>query len=326
MRKYMPLLIVAALMLIVAPAWSQQCVQSQDKPACSKEQQAQCAQTCSKDGKACAVTCPGCGQSLTATCSKDGKSCSATCTACNKEITIPCPAGHSAKTPCCAADKAQTAQAAAPAGCATESKSGCAAAACSGQSLRYKNAAIPVMLYDVAGERMGCPKSAVALAAEKNCAVKYVVDGKAYENKAEALNAEVAVLEAYLTDVLSVKYGVGEEMTCCPKTAETLAKKNGKKVCYRLTGYTFKDQGEAEKAAKLARLAAESLNMKIMVGDEAFDCPMKAAEAAKQCGKEVDYCIGTMRTTSESAAKIQLEIEKIKAAVDKIEECCGQKA
>lgn len=182
------------------------------------------------------------------------------------------------------------------------------------------------MLYDVAGERMGCPKSAVALAAEKNCAVKYVVDGKVYEDKAEALNAEVAVLDAYLKDALSLKYAVGEEMTSCPKAAEAMAKKNGEQVCYRLTGYKFKSQEDAEKAAKLARLAAETINIKIMVGEETFDCPMKAAEAAKQCGKEVDYCIGTMRTTSESAAKIQLEIEKIKTAVDKIEECCGQKA
>lgn len=319
MRKSFLPLFAAALILVVAPALAQtaQC-QNQDKPTCTKDKQ-QCAQPCSKEGKSCTATCPDCGKTFTATCSKDGKSCTGTCPNCNKTVTIPCPSGAEGKHDCCADGQKQAA-----AGCAKEGQSSCAASTCSGQMMRYKNASIPVMLFDVAGERIGCPKTAVATAAEKNCAVKYVVDDKVYEDKAEALKAQADLLDKYLDTVLSVQYAVGDDVTCCPQTAAAKAKECGKPVCYRMTGYTFKDQTSAEVAAKNARTAADALKMEIAVGDKKFDCPVEAAEAAKQCGQEVDYCVGTMRTTSEIVAKIQLDLEKIKAAIDKIEESGGK--
>ena len=340
MKKCILFVFTAAFLLAISPVWAQEsekpgcCSKSQQKQCaqtCTKEQQQQCTQTCSKDGK-CMAKCPECGKECAATCSKDGKSCTATCPNCKKDFTTPCPGAAAGKAGCCSKDQAQTCKPGctgeqakvAPAGCSKDAQTTCSVSACTGQTMKYKCAAIPVMLYDVAGERLGCPKSAVAMAAEKNCTVKYVVDGKLYENKDEALAAQADVLDKYLNDTLSVKYAVGEQVTCCPKTAETLAKEKSKPMCYRLTGYKFNDQGEAEKAAKQARLAADSIEMKMMVGDKAYNCPIEAGEAAKQCGKEVDYCIGEMKTTSEVMAKIQLELARIKAAVDKIEECGGQ--
>lgn len=231
-----------------------------------------------------------------------------------------CCAAHKVEK-CCAQDKAVENTKAC---CKHGMAAGCGDTNCAGDLVRFKGLALPRILYQVNDERLSCPKSAVKMAKAENADLKYVVADKVFTNKPEAFKAHAELLDEFLGDMLTVKYAVGENCVACPDAAEAIAKKEGKKVRYRLASFDFEDRASAEKATKLASEASEQVELKMVVGDETFDCPMHAAEAAKKQGKEVDYCIGKLKTASEADAMIELAVERIKAALTAFEKCGGK--
>ncbi len=227
------------------------------------------------------------------------------------------------KAGCCDADKKPGCKD--KASCKSkDGKEACGEVNCVGEQVRYKGVVMPRMVYQIGDQKLKCPKSAAKLAKEKNLPIKYVVGDQTFSDKAKALDAYAGMLEKYYDELLTVKYAVGGKCVSCPNAAAEMAKQKGKKVCYQVGSFCFKDRAAAEKAAKMARATGDKVTMKIMVGNEAFDCPVHAAESAKAKGKSVTYCVGKLNTTSETVAKIQLQISRIKAAIDEIAKCGGK--
>lgn len=236
-----------------------------------------------------------------------------------------CKEAAQAKAGC---DKAKAACDEKKAACSDHGKHGekdeCGDVNCAGDQVRYKDMPIPRMIYQVGDQRLTCPKSSVKLAKDTNTEIKYVVTGKVYDNKDKALDAHCQQLEKAYDNMLNINYCVDGKTTDCRQTAEAMAKKADKPVCFGVGSFCFADKESAEKAAKAAREAGDQVQMAVMVGDKSYEYPHKATGVAKAEGKQVKYCVGKMNTTSETMAKIQLTVERIKTALDEVEKAGGK--
>ena len=286
MTRKIALTTLTMLVFAAAPVLGQDKPRKTDKPPCCQAK-AKAKAACAQQGKKAA-------------CSADAK-----------------------KSGCCTAGKKLGCKDKNQAACKSE-KEACGEINCVGEQVRYKGVAIPRMSYQVGDQKLSCPKSAVKLAKEKNLPIQYVVAGKTYTDKAEALAAHAAQLEKYYNELLTVRYAVGDQCVACPNAAAQIAKEKGAKVCYQVGSFRFEDKQAAEKAAKMARAQGERVKIKCMVGDQVFDSPARAAEVAKTAGKPVTYCVGKLNTTSETVAKIQLQVARIKSALDTIAKSGGK--
>ncbi len=176
-------------------------------------------------------------------------------------------------------------------------------------------AAMPTIKYRVGTETVDCPTKAGELAKGDKGAIKFVVADKEYANETEAKKSYATVLDSYLVDITTMKYAVGKECVACPMTAESMAKKDGQPVKYRLATFEFADKAKAEKAAGTAKEAAEKVAMKWAVGDKSFCCDKMAGEAAQKEGKQVEYYVGEKKLQCPVEASVELELAKIDAAV-----------
>ena len=197
---------------------------------------------------------------------------------------------------------------------------------CAPELARFKGLGLPRLVYVVNETSLCCPESAEKLAKEQNAQIRYVVAGQTYADRNEALAAHAAELERFLTDALTVKYAVGDECVACPQTAQELAQKLRKPLRFRLASFDFADRDSAEKAAEKARAASQAVQMKMMVGEKSFCCPDAAAQAAKAEGKPIDYCVGQATTRCQATAKVQLALQRIKAALETLEQNGGMLA
>jgi len=208
-----------------------------------------------------------------------------------------CPAMQAAGT-----DKAKTAM------CSSD-------VTCDGDVVRFKDVELPRIGFKVGETITCCMKAAKQMTEGDTAKIKFVVAEKTYENLAEAKAARLKVLEQYYQDVLTVKYGVGDKCVGCPLAAKDMAEKCGKPVRYRLATFEFAEKARAEEVAKVARTAGDKVAMSWAVGEKGFDCPMRAAEAAKTAGKKVEYCVGEQKTPCETTAKTRLIEARIAAVL-----------
>lgn len=230
---------------------------------------------------------------------------------------------------CCAQGKTVAAKSKT---CSADGKSCCPSnkSACSGEAkyademARMKGLALPQMTYQVKDQRLSCPKSAAALAQSESATIKYVVADKVYEDKGAALAAHAEVLDKFLGEMLTVKFAVGDACVGCPNAAQAMAKAKGTEVGYRVASFNFADRETAAKAAKMARAAADKVEMTAMVGDQAYHCPVEAGEVAKKHGKGVDYCVGKTKTACKATARLALAKARIEAALAACEQCGGK--
>ena len=133
---------------------------------------------------------------------------------------------------------------------------------------------LPKMTYKVGEEMTCCDKSAAALAEKSEKPIHFVVGEKTFESKDKAYVSLVETTEAFVTKFttackceksgkttiagkscscpvdagkkaelvtnaikdMKVTYKVGEETTCCDKSASELAKKSGEKMTYVVAG------------------------------------------------------------------------------------------
>lgn len=173
---------------------------------------------------------------------------------------------------------------------------------------------VPAMSYRVGEKTTACPMEARTLAGDRG-QIHFVVAEKDYTDEAEARKAYAKQLDGFLNEVTSVRFAVGKERTACPVTAETLAKKEGKKVMYRVAAFDFETKEAAEKAVKAAREAAGTVKLVMRVGETNYECPVSADDAAKTAGKPVEYCVGEAATPCKVTAEANLALAKIEAAV-----------
>lgn len=115
-------------------------------------------------------------------------------------------------------------------------------------------AALPSMSYVGGKTTTKCFDTAAASA---GCAskVKYMVSDSMYDTKGEATEALVTLLEREADTMMTVRYVVGGECVGCPTAAKTLAASNGGKMQYRLAGFDFDTQEQADVVSDAVRKA-----------------------------------------------------------------------
>jgi hypothetical protein len=174
--------------------------------------------------------------------------------------------------------------------------------------------AMPTMQYKVGDEVLSCPKAADKLAQEKGAPIVYLVSGKEYSDKNDALKAYADVVEEHLKSVTTVRYMVGDKCVGCPMEARELAKTSGGTVKYCVAGVIFEDQAKADQAAKEAAKAAEAVQMTTLVDGKPYTCDKAAAEACHKSGHKPEYAVGECKTSCRMTARIELAKARIEAA------------
>jgi hypothetical protein len=223
--------------------------------------------------------------------------------------------GNSALAQCCAKSKAAHEGAMA--------KTAGETSACHGKAMCAKGAVatdMPKMLYKVGDETTCCPKQADKLAGGDSSKIRYVVAGKEYTKNEEALKAYATVLDEYLNSMQNVRFVVGEQCVSCPMAAQALAKGAGQPMKYRVAAITFAEKAKAETAAKLARAAAEKVQMTCVVDGQKYSCPKEAEQACAKSGKKAEYVVGDMKTNCPITAGVELAKARIDAARKALEE------
>ncbi len=108
-------------------------------------------------------------------------------------------------------------------------------------------------------------------------------------------------------------FKVGDETTCCPKTAETLAADKSAKILYVVGEKEFTDKAEALTAYADALDAhfTKFTTVRYVVGDKCVECPQEAGELAKSGGATMKYCVaGTMFDSKDKADQAATQAQK----------------
>jgi hypothetical protein len=158
-----------------------------------------------------------------------------------------------------------------------------------------------------AGDKAGCAKS---------CADKAKVAGEC-------------------TGAPKMVYKIGDETTCCDKTAAEMAKKAEKPIVYVVAGKDYSDQVEAMTAWRdaLETYVDGMTTVRFAVGSETLTCPMAAESVAKEKNAKVAYRVASMtfesKEDAEKAAKAAAEAAEtvsMKMVVDGKEVKCDKTA
>lgn len=190
-----------------------------------------------------------------------------------------------------------------------------------------------------------CPASKMA----KTSDCTKCEDGKC-EGKSDCPIAKAMKLLPVMT------YKVGEESTCCSKSAATLAEKSAEPIHYVVAGKTFGNKDTAfvslveateasvkefatpckcektgvtkiagttckcsvmaSQTASKAKAAIAKVKMSYVVGKEACDCPNHAAMLVKQSGDKQQYVVAGEKTCCSMDARLKLARAQYKAAVE----------
>ncbi|MFH0982420.1 MAG: hypothetical protein V2A79_12895 [Planctomycetota bacterium] len=163
-------------------------------------------------------------------------------------------------------------------GCAKHAETAAAKAGCHGataaEQILHK---LPQMTYRVGDFETGCPKAATEKAGADGT-MQYLVDGKAYDCRGEALAKLATLLETDVENMMTISYAVGDESFNCPMEAKSKADENGGKVTYRLAGFDFNTREEADTVAKSVSDAVAKLAGSEIQAEPKPGCP-------KSCGK-----------------------------------------
>ncbi len=192
----------------------------------------------------------------------------------------------------------------------------------------------------------GCGKSATTVSASKTpCSKKGAqlvgdsaktkpcpLTGKPIEEKDCPIAKNV---EAVLASLPSMTYRVGEDSTCCSKSAGVMANTAGKAIQYVVGKDTFEKEGDA--MVKLTSLLeSEVTSMKTMqfaTGGKCYGCPMTAKDMAKKSNDKVVYRVGGVdfdnKETAEKVVKLASEnvsAVSLKYKVGEKSFCCDKMA
>lgn len=183
----------------------------------------------------------------------------------------------------------------------------------------------PKVTYKVGDKETCCSKEAGELVAKaENASVRYVVDGKEFTDRGEAMQAYVAALEQHRDRMTQVRYAVGDQCFGCPNEAKSAADKAKGEVKYRVAGYNYATQEQAEKAAAAAKEAISGVKMLYVVDGKEYCCDKTAKTA---CDKSKDgaqptaaagaSCHGEAKTTAAAGSEGKKGCDKASCDKDK---------
>lgn len=173
-------------------------------------------------------------------------------------------------------------------------------------------------------------------------------------------------IQTAMGELPKMNYKVGEETTCCFKSAAELAKQNSQPIHYLVAEKTY-DQKEAAYASlvtqteefvnkyvtpckceksgtttiagkacgcsvmagqrtELVKAAVDKVQMSYMVGEKACNCTHEADALAKSGEAKKFYVVGEEKTCCEMTGRLNLARAKYKAAVQAIAAADAQKA
>lgn len=118
---------------------------------------------------------------------------------------------------------------------------------------------------------------------------------------------------AIMTDMPSMKYRVGEETTCCDKSAAQMVEKTGKTLQYVVADKTYqkKDEAVAALTSLLEDHAKTMASVQFSVDGKCSRCPVTAKSIAKQKGSKVMYRVAGVdfgcKTEATKVAKLVSE-------------------
>ncbi len=128
-------------------------------------------------------------------------------------------------------------------------------------------------------------------------------------NAGSAVDERIAQLVGSMP---SMKYRIGEDVTCCSKSAATMAEKSGKPIEFLVGDQVLSDRGEAmAKLTSMLDSEAKSMQaMALVVDGKTFQCPASAKTAAKKADVDLVYRVGGVDfKTKGDAAKAQESID-----------------
>ncbi len=176
-------------------------------------------------------------------------------------------------------------------------------------------ASMPSMKFVVEGETIGCSMTADH-AAKAGKAVKYLVGEETFATEEEASARLTSLVDAEIKSLQSMQYAVNGSCGSCPVTAKRLAKQQSTTVAYRVGGLDFTNQSKAEKAAVLAKAAADEVTMTYKVGDKSFCCNKMAGKAMTETkAKSMTYLVAGKETPCSKTAASMLARAKVTAIV-----------
>lgn len=142
-------------------------------------------------------------------------------------------------------------------------------------------------------------------------------------------------VDAILASLPKVTYRVGDETTCCEKTAEKMAEKSGKPLHYVIGDEVLDSHCAAEvRLAELLEKELEQLaSLQFAVGEEAVHCPVTARKLAAKNGGKLAYRVAGVdfedQTRADQAVKLvanALDEVKISYKVGDDTFCCDKMA
>lgn len=201
------------------------------------------------------------------------------------------------------------------AGC-PKSKSGCAKALAAGAKYSgcHKSAQMPAIAYRVGDKETPCIKEAELLASKEG-KITYLLSGKSYDDRTEAVKALTAILNERTDDLLTVRMRVGDKNVSCPMSAKQMAKDSGSPVRFVALARTFDEKAAAEKAVAQARETLEKVALTYNVDGAPTKCSMTASKCAKD-GKKVEYVLGKESTCCPVEAQMFLARARLLALIN----------
>lgn len=163
-------------------------------------------------------------------------------------------------------------------------------------------------------------------------------------------------IAAAMKQLPQMTYVVGDQKTCCPKSAAELAKKSDAKMMFVVADKEFGKQADAHLAlvkatetfvssfvepkvcektgtctvagkkaccpntaaatSKMLKTAMGKVKMSYVVGDKTCGCPVQAKQLAKDSGNITEYVVSGEKTCCDVTARLNLARAKYKAAVE----------
>ncbi|NLY02793.1 MAG: hypothetical protein GXY83_42615 [Rhodopirellula sp.] len=176
----------------------------------------------------------------------------------------------------------------------------CAAAQCGtnkGCPVAAAMERLPKLSYAVGQKSTCCPKEAAKLAKESGGHIHFVVAGKEYDSKPEAQTALIEATEKFVDSF----------------TKPHKCSKSGKLT---LAGAVQNCDKSAAQTAERMQQAMAKVKLTYAVGEKECGCPVRAAELAKETGKEKLFVVGEEKTGCEKTARLNLARAKFRAAVE----------
>ena len=188
-----------------------------------------------------------------------------------------------------------------------------------GDSAKSILAALPKVQYRVGDKTVFCAKKAGAIAEQSGQRLQYVVGSSLFDNKADAVGHLTTLLEQEVELLKTVQYGVNGSVYNCPKAASAAAEQANTTVAYRVGGFDFTDQAQAEKAMTLVSEKLAGVKVSYRVGDDSFCCSKGAGLAAQKSGEKIRYTVGDEETTCEETSRLMLVKAMIETIVQTVE-------